>query len=133
MNTMAIVGFIVVGVISMISIVGSCMLVETKKDMFYLYLLFDSILVACITAIAGVTGIVSVMVPPEAISYALLAFWNAILFVISGNNRVIIAYVKYKKWQVILFKISLCLSFLTFLVLAMYFMSNDFPNPLMSD
>ena len=49
---MGIVGFIVVGVVSIISIVGSCILVDTKKNMLTLYFLFDSIFVACIMAIS---------------------------------------------------------------------------------
>ena len=51
---------------------------------------------------------------------------NMDLFIFSGNCRVILAYCKYNKWQVIIFKLTVFCCLLLYLVLAAYFLTNSF-------
>lgn len=87
----------------------------------------DSIFLAFCTADIGFIGMLTISFPPgEPTSIVISIILTINLFLFSGNSRVIIAYVKYKRWETIVLKITIILGLLDYLVLAAYFMRNSF-------
>ena len=86
-----------------ISATNSCVLTVTVKDMCALYFLLDSICVALCTCIIGMVILVS---PPPYVS-ATFGTLNLAFFFFAGDQRVIIANVKYQRWETILLKLSI--------------------------
>ena len=121
--------FVQIALCFIIFITNSCFLAQTKSDLCYLYFLFDTIFVAICTAVVGFIGILTITMPPNnPQAYVVSILMNICLFLFGGNSRVILSYCKYRKWQVVLFKMSLLLGLLAYLVLAAYFMKNSFQN-----
>ena len=121
-------GIIASLIIDALSITASCTLSQTKKDCLMLYFLLDAIFIAAITAIVGVIGIVYLTMPSQSLAKFTLFLWTLQIFIIAGNSRVLIAYIKFKKWQTIVLKLGICLGFLSYLIMATYFMIHSFPN-----
>lgn len=106
--------------------VNSCKLADTKGDMCKLYFLLDSITIASCTAIIGMVGLLTIILPPQPQVIPIAVFLNVAYFMFGGNSRIIFAYCKYKRWQAVVFKLTVLIGLLVYVVLAAYFMKNSF-------
>ncbi len=97
-----------------------------------IYFLLDSIFVSFFSAAVGMAGIMIIFNSSYA-GIIILSFMVLNLFMFAGNSRVIVAYVKYKMWQTIIYKISILLGLFAYLILASYFILNSFNSQIEAD
>ena len=108
-------------------LVNSCSLVDTKTHMCKLYFLFDGITIAGTSVIIFFIGLVFIVQPPDSQIIMPLATILALsFFSFQGNAKVILAYCKYKFWETIVFKISLFIGMMIYVILAVYLIINSF-------
>lgn len=123
---LAIIGIAIVIFTHVVFIWNGCLLVQSKMEFFHYMFLLDPIFVGLCAAVVGLVGILLIIMPPEGYVLA-LAFLMAIdLVFFTGNWRMILAYCRYSRWQVIVSKISLLFGCFAYLILAAHFMRNAF-------
>ena len=107
-------------------ILNTCIIGETIKDIFALYFLLDTIGVSKFSAIVGLIGMLSILMPPDVHIIMLSALHGINIFLLGGNFRIILAYCEYKRWQVLICKLSIGLCCIIYMSIGAYFMRNSF-------
>ena len=92
--------------------------------------MLDSILVALCTGIIGFAGMLMIMMPGSWMGIFIAIIMNMNFFFFAGTCRILIAYAKFKTWENIMFKMSIKVSLLGYLILAAYFMIEDMSSHL---
>ena len=82
-------------------------------------------MVAVCTCLIGYAGMLTILLPPQMYAYIVAAAMNVNFFLFAGSSRVIIVYGKMNRWQTLMWKMSIKVSVLGYLILAAYFMSNN--------
>jgi hypothetical protein len=91
--------------------------------MIALYFLLDPIALALITAIIGLFGLTtSIAKTSPTFAKIVRILVPVVLFSLSGTIRVIIKWANFKRWQNIIFKLSLFLSGLCYFMIGFYIM-----------
>lgn len=110
-----------------VSLINSCIIAPTKKAAFCLYFLLDNLVLLTLAAEVGFVGMLSIIIPNiDAITIVIIIVMGCTWFVYVGNYRLIFAFTKWVKWQVIVGKVCLILASLIFLGIATFFMRFDF-------
>ena len=112
------------------NIICSCKYSQSKWQMFQIYILLDNILVALIAGMVGYIGVVFLFYSAilDAIIITEMACVSIVLITFAGSFRVLLANCQFKRYQVIVSKLSLILGCIGFLILGAYFMSTDLPS-----
>ena len=122
--TLCIIVMVIIIVTYIIYFINSCTIAKTKSDLCYLYFLFDTVFVAKCTAIAGLFGLFMIMLPMNVPIMMMAVLVNMDLFIFAGNCRIILAYCKYKTWQVLVFKMTIFFCQIFYIIIAAYVMTN---------
>ena len=109
-------------------IVNSFKIGETIKDICALYFMLDTIGVSKVSAIVGLVGMLTIVMPPHAYVVVVSTFYCIDVFLLGANFKIILAYCEYRKWQVISCKMTIGFCCIIYMSLAAYFMRNNFDN-----
>jgi hypothetical protein len=93
------------------------------KEMFLLYTLFDNILVAEIAAEIGLVGSLLITSGGKLEDHLLMAMVPISFFFFVGNFRVCIRHADWKRYQIIVYKLSILMGAVCFFEIGAYFMA----------
>ena len=116
-----------IAVSDIIFLLNTCLIAPSKKAAFCLYFLLDNLILVNLAALVGFIGMLTIIMPTfDAISFIFMVLLGTNWIMYTGNFRVIFAYVKWNRCQVIWGKLFLILSSLVYLGIATYFMRFQF-------
>ena len=90
--------------------------------------MLDTIGVSTLSGIVGLAGMLSIVMTPQAHILIVAGLYCFDVFLLGSNFRIILAYCKYRKWEVIICKLIIGICCIIYMSIGAYFMRNNFDH-----